>query len=101
MKVEVQRLNEKGRILSALERVAMPKSRGWLRIVADRDERSKRAAIAAELVSDADSAEPQLLPLLMHAVLVQAGKWQLLIVGVETIDGTQYAQTWHAKVQPC
>lgn len=101
MKVEVQRLNEKGRILSTNERTPMPRSRGWLRVVPDRDERNKRAAIAAELVSEADSAEPHLLPILMHATLVQAGRGQLLLSGIETIDGVQYAQTWHAKLQPC
>lgn len=98
MKVVVQVVNEKGRSVSAKERVRMAKYRGELRVNEMRSHALGRIAVMAQLVSDVDGSEPELLPALHDAAVLFLRNGQMRIRGVEAVDDIQYGQTWDVKV---
>ena len=98
MKVEVQLVNEKGRLIRPKERHAMPRYQGMLRINESRHQSLGRICVTAALLSRTDAAELPLLPPLMDAVVLFSLGARMRIRGFEVMDEIQYGQTWDVKV---
>lgn len=98
MKVEVQPIYEKGKSARSRERASMPKYRGILRVREERVRELGRIATVAEVMSDIDGTETQVLPSLHDACLLYVNGSQLRIRGFELVGEAQYGQTWDVKV---
>jgi hypothetical protein len=98
MKVEVQLLSDKGRLVPAAMRRSMRKFTGSLAINEVRDTQLGRSVTVANLLgTDAD----KMLPQLHDAVVLCVENGRMRIRGFEVLEGTQTGQTWDVKVSSC
>ncbi len=98
MKVEVELINERGRIVATKTRATMPRYRGVLRMNEERIQVLGRAVMIAQLVSGTDGTDTPLLPVLHEATVLYMRGAQIRVRGFELVDGVQYGQTWDVKV---
>lgn len=98
MKAEVQLLNEKGRPVSTKDRKKLPTYRGRLRIHESRSGELGRITPMAVLVSDIDTTDTPLVPVLHDAVVLYVKDSVMRVRGFEMVGGAQFGQTWHVKV---
>ena len=99
MKFELQPVNEKGRALSRLERQAMPRYHGVLKIHEARSHTLGRTVPTACLFSSTDGTESPLLPVLQDAVVLYYQGGTMRVRGFEFIEGVQYGQTWDVRTR--
>ncbi len=98
MKVEVQLLSEKGRLVPAAMRRSMRRYSGSLAINEVRDTHLGRSVTVANLLgTDAD----KMLPSLHDAVVLCVENGRMRIRGFEVRDDVQVGQTWDVKVTQC
>lgn len=98
MKVEVQLLSEKGRLVPAAMRRSMRRYSGSLAINEVRDTHLGRSVTVANLLgTDAD----KMLPPLHDAVVLCVENGRMRIRGFEVRDDVQVGQTWDVKVTQC
>jgi hypothetical protein len=101
MKVEVQRINEKGKALPTKEREKMPRYLGILQLFESKDTALRRSVQVAQLTSLVDHSKQAVLPPLVDAKVLSVRGDQIRISGAETVEGAQYVQTWDVKVLRC
>lgn len=98
MKVEVQLLSDKGRLVPAAMRRSMRRYSGSLAINEVRDTHLGRSVTVANLLgTDAD----KMLPQLHDAVVLCVENGRMRIRGFEVRDDVQVGQTWDVKVTQC
>ena len=98
MKVEVKCINEKGKALPTKLRKEREAYRGLLRIRQDRVDAYSRFVTKAQLMNKDDATGSTVLPDLLDAEVIWAQDGAMRIRGTELLDGTQYVQTWEARV---
>lgn len=98
MKVEVKCINEKGKALPTKLRKEREAYRGLLRIRQDRVDAYSRFVTKAQLLTQDDATGSTVLPDLLDAEVIWAQDGALRIRGTEMLEGTQFVQTWEAKV---
>jgi len=101
MRVHVQPLRSKGRLLNPKELVTVPTHVGFLRIREHRERELSRAMLQARLLDPSRSNEADLLPALEDAKVLSFEKNRMRVTGIERLNGTddflETAQTWDVK----
>ena len=98
MKVEVQLLSDKGRMVPVALRRSMRKFTGSLHINEVRETYLGRSVTVANLLG---TDQDPLLPQLHDAVVLHVEGDRMRIRGFEIQEGVQTGQTWDVKVMPC
>lgn len=98
MRVEVRPINLHGKPLSKANREALPPTRGKLKVCENRLHAFGRSVRCAQVVSTTDGLESELMPELMDVELIWLDDHVIRLRGVESVDGTLFAQTWDIKV---
>lgn len=80
-----------------LRREGTPAMLGDLRVAEQRDPRLGRAVTLARLV-DAGNGDADVLPELRDMRLLWMREREMRLTGLEHVDDTAYAQTWHVEV---